>query len=105
MLDRWFANGFLLSQCDYTPHLRATSVSNYISTTTDKTVQLISAEAELKSGSNQLAGNMRNSPENTLTPLELTAPQDWIQVPNPSRQLASSPAPLFHKEEQSGHKV
>lgn len=68
-------------------------------------VQLISAEAELKSGSNQLAGNMRNSPENTLTPLELTAPQDWIQVPNPSRQLASSPAPLFHKEEQSGHKV
>lgn len=34
---------------------------------------------------------MRNSPENTLTPLEPTAPQDWIQVPNPRRQLPSLP--------------
>lgn len=54
-------------------------------------VELISAEAELKSGNNQLVGNMRNSPENTLTPLEPTAPQDWIQVPNPRRQLPPPP--------------
>lgn len=37
---------------------------------------------------------MRNSPENTLTPLELTAPQDWIQVPNPRRQLPTPPLRL-----------
>lgn len=53
--------------------------------------ELISVEAELKSGNNQLVGNMRNSPENTLTPLEPTAPQDWIQVPNPRRQLPTLP--------------
>ncbi len=68
-------------------------------------VELISAEAELKSGNNQLVGNMRNSPENTLTPLEPTAPQDWIQVPNPRRQLPPSPSLSFHTLEQSSHRV
>lgn len=70
-------------------------------------MELISAEAELKSGNNQLVGNMRNSPENTLTPLELTAPQDWIQVPNPRRQLppTPSPTPFFHMVERSSHGV
>lgn len=56
--------------------------------------ELISTEAELKSGNNQLVGHMRNSPENTLTPLELTAAQDWIQVPNPRRQLPTPPLRL-----------
>lgn len=71
-------------------------------------VKLISAEAELKSGNNQLVGNIRNSPENTLTPLEPTAPQDWIQVPNPRRQLPPSPPPpllSFHTVERSSHGV
>lgn len=68
-------------------------------------VELISTEAELKSGNNQLVGNMRNSPENTLTPLEPTAPQDWIQVPNPRRQLPPSPSFFFHTVERSSHGV
>lgn len=68
-------------------------------------VELISAEAELKSGNNQLVGNMRNSPENTLTPLEPTAPQDWIQVPNPRRQLPPSPSLFFHTVERSSRGV
>lgn len=68
-------------------------------------VELISAEAELKSGNNQLVGNMRNSPENTLTPLEPTAPQDWIQVPNPRWQLPP-PSLFFHTVEwRSNHGV
>lgn len=43
---------------DYIAHLRTARVSNCILTTADKkcTMQLIFAEAELKSGSNQLAG-------------------------------------------------
>lgn len=68
-------------------------------------VEIISTQAELKCGNNQRVGNTRNSPENTLTPLEPTAPQDWIQVPNPRRQLPPPPSHFFHTVEQSSHGV
>lgn len=81
------------------------SVKLHLSHDWQNCVELISAEAELKSGNNQLVGNMRNSPENTLTPLEPTAPQDWIQVPNPRRQLPPSPSLFFHTVERSSNGV
>lgn len=65
-------------------------------------VELISVEAELKSGNNQLVGNMRNSPENTFTPLE---PKIGFRYLIPGGSCPPSPSLFFHMVEHSSHGV